>query len=226
MRVFKYMMVDFLKVKKKLFIFLILVPAFGAWMGMGKGNTEVSFVFALSYCMFAGIIMAGLPYQYEKAEENGFLYMLPGKTQEQVFGHFLFGFACMLMGYLLGILCGGIGFLLRPQESFFSMGELSGFSDFIHVSFLLLGAGLLVVTVQDLLCTIFQFESVQVMNLMRILPGFLFFFGGMIFMEGGADRGMEALTFLYRHSAMFFLACVLIFLVVAYIGGRIATGRE
>lgn len=226
MRVLKYTLVDFLKVKNKLGIFFLLVPACALFMGAGS---KVMGTMAVVYCLFAGIIIAGMPYYYEKSEEMGFFYLLPGRTEEQVFGHFLFGSLSLLAGLGLGVFCYYASSLFHAGHG---TGEnlLEGISangsGMAEILVLLFGAGLICVAVQDFFCTLFRFESVQVMNLMRMIPGFIFFFGLSMLLANGDKTPQEMLQFLFSHSIEAFLFCLAAFLLTAFLSSMIAKSRE
>lgn len=226
MRILKYTLVDFLKVKKKMWIFLLLVPACALFMGAESGAMSTM---AVAYCLFAGIIFAGMPYYYEKPEEMGFFYLLPGRTEEQVFGHFLFGSLSLLAGLGLGIFSSSISSLFHTEHETgdnllksISANE-PGMSE---IMLLLFGAGLICVAVQDFFCTLFRFESVQVMNIMRILPGFIFFFGLSMLLSYGEKTPAEILQFLFSHSIEVFLSCLAVYLFTAFLSSMIAKARE
>ncbi len=226
MRILKYTLIDFLKVKKKLGIFLLLVPACALFMGAESGAMNTM---AVMYCLFAGIIIAGMPYYYEKSEEMGFFFLLPGRTEEQILGHFLFGSLSLLAGLGLGIFCSCVSSLFHTEHDTGNTllksisGNEPGMSELI---LLLFGAGLICVAVQDFFCTLFRFESVQVMNIMRILPGFIFFFGLSMLLNYGAKTPAEILKFLFSHSIEAFLSCLAAFLLTAFLSSMIAKARE
>ena len=224
MRILKYTMVDFFKIKRKIWIMAVLVMICALCLGSSSSSALVT---SLIYCLFAGIIVGGMPYYYEKAEEMGLFFLLPGKTEEQIYGHFFFGFLSVLGGLLIGLLCWGIGSIFHLSHGFFEIAGLSGISEAFKLSLLLFGAGLFCVAIQDLLCTIFRFESVQVMNVLRILPGFVFFFGLSTFAASeGSEKLIRIVHFLFSHSGVVFLAFLFFFCLIAYISSQIAKSRE
>ena len=223
MRILKYTLVDFLKVKKKLWFFLLFVPACALFMGAESGAMST---IAIAYCLFAGIIIAGMPYYYEKPEEMGFFHLLPGRTEEQVFGHFLFGSFSLLAGLGLGIFCSCVSSLFHTEHSTGKDLLKSISPGMTEIILLLFGAGLICVAVQDFFCTLFRFESVQVMNLMRILPGFIFFFGLSMLLSYGTKTPADLLLFLFSHSMETFLSCLAAYLLTAFLSSMIAKARE
>lgn len=226
MRILKCTMTDYIKTKKKLLVFLALIPLI-CIVRMADSDAA-TFLFTMVYCLFASIVVAGFPYYYDKMEEIGFMQMLPAKPGERIFGHYLYSFLAVTAGYGMAVLCEVLSGLVHPAGKAFLLTEgLSGADAFGKVSFLVVGIALVFAGFQNFLFTIFRFNSMQVVNLIRIIPAFIFFFGfnALGAGEGDVSEAADLLRYFYSHSIWVFVVCVGIFLVFAFASSMLEKRR-
>lgn len=169
MRILKFAHVDYLKCRRFGYI-MILFPALSVLMiTMTNG---IPTLFSVGYCLFAGIILAAFPFNMESVNERGFLQMLPSRPGEPTLGHFLFGFLATIASFLLGIAALVISKLLVPRVEVFTLNGVS----IAGMYPALLGAALVFVGLEDMLLSVLRYEKSHLIQLVRIIPAFIFFF--------------------------------------------------
>ena len=137
---------------------------------------------SIVYSLFGALIFATIPMRTEQAYESGFIEMLPGKRGMQSAGHFWFGLFSCFFFYILALIFLSLAHLVIPtmfvgQES----KEVGG----VHL--LILSCVLLFIGLECFFLSIFRFKSLQVMAIISMVPGFLFFFGSNYIMENHRD---------------------------------------
>ncbi len=197
MYMLKFAKIDLLKTRS--FSWLLLFPVLAVCMLSFSNDGGPTM--AITYCQFAGIIASALPFATETREECGFLQMLPCHPGDDLRGHFLYGFLAELVATFLGCCALLVSGLLRPE---LGLGPVALYP-------VLFGITLLLIVVQNMLLTFFRSENAQVMQLMRMVPSFAFFFGTAALMEHLPDlvgRFLGWLT-LIRGFGIAAVCCVL-----------------
>lgn len=169
MRILKFAWVDYLKCRRMGFI-LILFPVLA--VVMVTMSQKMPTLFAVSYCLFAGIIFSTYAFSMESRDERGFLQMLPSRPGEILLGHFLFGLLTTVLSFLLGMAALGAARLLVPGQEIFTAGGVSVAGLYPA----LLAAALVFVGLQDVMLTFLRYEKANLLQLIRIVPAFVFFF--------------------------------------------------
>lgn len=217
-RVLKFAKIDLLKVWR--FFYVLLLPVVAVLIEAKK--LQVSALFSVSYCLFTSIVLAAMPFRLERAEESGFLQLLPARPGEQVLGHFLFGFMVNLAGFALGLLCAMLARAVNPSVALFS-AEGTPITGFYPV---LLGVSLVFTGVEALLMTALRFRSMHAAQLMRVLPAFVFLFGLDRLAIDSTTEFAVALRALSGPGGLAALgACLLAFAALAIISSRISAAR-
>ena len=207
-RVLKFMKVDLRRIRR--FLWIALFPVIAVVVMATDG--EVSPMFGLVYCLFCAIFVSGMPYNIEKPEEMGFLQMLPARPGEQIYGHYLFGFLAVLAAVVVGLLC-GLG-----VSAVFSR-SLSGVDP--NLCLALIGGALLLVGLEYLLLTVFRFNSMQAMQLLRTVPPLVFFF-----VIARLSKSFSFEIELPRlNGAVILIVCAAGYALLAAISGRVAGAR-
>lgn len=219
MRIFKFAKADFLMCYRKMGImlafpaFIIIIVLFGNDNLAG----ELSAVFTLLYCLFAGIILSSLPFQEVSSEYQGFLRMLPARDGDPVRGHFLFSFLLLVLCTLLSILTICVEILIKPSVSF----------DQAWLFPLFWGGALLMACIENSAMCFFHTDSVQALQIVRMLPGFIYFFGIMFALEKTPSFIPKLLSLLTPVNCIIAMAvCIIIFIAVAEICTRITLRRD
>lgn len=203
MRVFKFMFIDIIKVKKLSWVFLFPLLAVVMMLRV-SGDGQALFTFL--YCLLGGIVVASFPLSEESASESGFLKMLPAKKGEAIKGHFLFALLSMLLFGILGIISVEIGRLFNSAITF---GLISLYP-------LSLAVSVLVAALENVLLCGFHFENGQAQNILRIIPAFIFFFGGQILLTRLPKlvSGFAAWITMTK-SLVLLIICLIIFWAIA-----------
>lgn len=213
MYILKYTKIDFQKCRQ--FAWLLLFPVLAIGLMIFSDDSEP--IFAVVYCQFAGIMASGLPFSCENMEENGFLLMLPSRPGDDIRAHFLFSFCAGEAATILGLGTLAVTSLIKPT---FQPGE------FLVYPFLL-GLCLIVIALQDILLCFFRSNNTQAMQIIRMVPAFLFFFGGSALADifpSLAARFMAWLTM--ARSLGIYAVCVILFCLLAELCVLLAKKRS
>lgn len=215
-RVWNFAVVDFLKVRR--FAFVILFPALGAVLMIM--DPSASGLFAVMYSLFGGIILSSFPYNMESEDEKGFLQMLPSRPGELVLGHFLFAALTVTVFFVLGLAAILVAHWFVPA---LDIRTLDGM-DISGVYLMLLGVGLVVAGIQNLLMTVFRFENVHLMQLMRIVPAFVFFFALNSAGDALAEQegGLQRMALAGGAGWIVLLLCLVVFVLLALAAAAIS----
>ena len=213
-RILKFAKIDIFRVKR--YMWMILFPLIAVFWGVSE--PESGPVFSMMYCLFAGIILSSMPISAQGEHEKGLLGMLPARPGEAVYGHYLFGGVVLFIGMLLGFVSIVIASLIQPK---IILAEFLG-KDFISIFILLFGGALVMNGLQLLILLLFRTSSMQVMQLIRLAPGFLFFFGSSFLWDGNAP---QLLMTLLRSGGVILLICVLLYILLAWIAAKLVVRR-
>ena len=215
MRVLKFAHLDYLKTSRLNYM-LLLFPILAAVMLLA--SADGSALFAVGYCLFAGIVLAAFPYNLTSESERGFLQMLPAKPGEAVLGHFLYGLCMVLAAFAVGMVAVVICHFVQPSLEILRVdgADISGLYP------ALIGVALLFTGLQSLLMTALRLENIHLAQILRIVPAFVFFFGfnkGLDMTETmpgfGIGPGLAALG-----------VCLAVYGVLALISRVISVRRE
>ncbi len=186
MRILKFAHLDYLKTSR-MNNMLLLFPILAAVVLLA--SADGSALFAVGYCLFAGIVLAAFPYNLTSESERGFLQMLPARPGEAVLGHFLYGLCMVLVSFAVGMLAVVICHLVRPALTILRVDG----TDVSGLYLALIGVALLFTGLQSLLMTALRLENIHLAQIIRIVPAFVFFFGfnkGLDMTEAMPDFGI------------------------------------
>lgn len=170
MKAFQFLRVDLIRSKAQV-KYMLIFWALAFCLGFA---TDAGALFTLFYMIFCGVILSGQPFLQDQTMESGFLNMLPGSKTERVIGRYLMSAAFLLAGMILGIISMAVVGLVK-NEVVDGLGILTP---------LLLGIGLATIAVQNTCLYAFgKGKSQQVIAMVRMIPGFAVFFGGMGIMD-------------------------------------------
>lgn len=171
MNAVKFMKMDFLKIKSQIKLMIVII-AFVMVFSF-KMLTKDMLGWSVMYMIFMGIILASLPFSVDTTTSGGFVTLLPAKARSRVYGRFLYGLVFLVVCTLIG---SAISVSYAIKENL----ELKGLLLQMIVFF---GAGVLVNSLQFFVSYLFEIKNAQVLSIMRIIPGFLFFFAGSVIMD-------------------------------------------
>ncbi len=219
MTLLKLLKIDIKKARWNLMI-LVTIPLIGLAVLSERELSWSSGIFVTLYCLFGGIVVAVVPFAAENAEEAGFLEMLPVKPGLSVISHFTFSALCIMVSGGLGLLVGLIASLAGSSPSPLYPGSLN-LASLYDSAF---GVALLFTAIECLLLTICRYNTLQVLQLIRILPAFVFFFGST-----GLLQNMETTSAIFRilneNGLVIFIICAVSFAVLAAVSRGIAVRR-
>lgn len=218
MRVIKFAKIDFLKTKS--FSWALLFPIVAVLL-LVYSEDGLSIV-AYGYCLFAGIIFSAMPFSCENQMESGFLEMLPCKPGDAIRGHFSYCFFILCIAAVCGIGSIFVGSLLNPEIKLLEIVGMPA-GGIYRSTFTL---ALLIAGIQNVILSLFRYDNVHVMQLLRMAPGFLFFFGMNALM--GEEDFVKVLAKLLtaRNSWVVLLVGILVYCLMAQIGAVLAARKE
>lgn len=215
MTLLKLLKIDIKKAGWNLLI-LVLIPLIGLAVLSDRDISPATGIFVTLYCLFGGIIVAIIPFAAENAEEAGFLEMLPVKPGLSVTSHFTFSALCVLIS-------GGLGALAGSAVNAAGRSASALYPDGMNLSslyFSAFGAALLFTAIDCLLLTICRYNTLQVLQIIRILPAFVFFFGSTALLQN-----METTSTIFRilneNGLLIFILCALSFAALAAVSREI-----
>ena len=211
MRALKYAKIDFMKMKK---LWWAVVFPIGAAVALVV-SPDSSPLFAFGYCLFAGIIFATFPFSGENVSENGFLQMLPAKPGTDVLGHFVFGLLSILVMFILSLFSILVAHLCNPAVNLDGMGALIP---------AVTGAAILFTGVEEIFLTVFRYEKARYLQLVRIVPAFVFLFG-MNSVTDSLTPGQMDFAVPPAVGAAILFACLVLYVLLAAAAVRIARRR-
>lgn len=166
MNAVRFMKMDFLKIKSQV---KLIILVFAIVVVFGFKNP----VWSAMYMIFMGIILSSIPFSIDASDSGGFTTLLPARARSRVYGRFLYGFVLLLACTLVGCVL-IIPFVLKENMDIkLIVSQIVGF----------FGAGMIINSVQFFISYFFEIKNAQMLSLMRIIPGFVFFFGGSVLME-------------------------------------------
>lgn len=160
MKSIKFTKIDFIMSRSqfKLLIIFILISLFV----IVKSD---NIMFIITYLNFGTLIISVTPFTLENATYCGFTNLLPAKVSDRVTGRYLYFL------FLTGI----INIIVTLIIVFYDSHYLAGNN--LSIYFIIIAFNIIIGSLQFLLFyAVGQFKSQQVMALIRIVPGFLFFF--------------------------------------------------
>ncbi len=214
MRILRFVKIDLIRSKK--ISWLLLMPALAAVILLKAADTNP--IFASFYCLFGGITYGSYPMSEQCAGESGFLEMLPAGKKDRMRAHFLYALLTALLFGFLGVAATVGCSLIRPDISLEYMWTYYP---------LLLGIALLFTALENAVLCAFHFENAQAQSFLRILPAFLFFFGGLSLSERLPGLVSGLLSWITpMKSLTLFAACLLIFWSIAEMCAALCSRRD
>ncbi len=198
-------------------ILLVTIPLIGLAILLDKDQGGITNILVTMYCLFGGIVVAVIPFAAENAEEAGFLEMLPVKPGLSVIVHFIFSALCIFIS-------GGLGILVRlaVTAAGTSLSPLCPEGmNLLSIYFTAFGAALLFTAIDCFLLTIFRYNTLQILQIIRILPAFIFFFGGSALVQN-METTSVAFRLLNESGILVFIICAAAYAALAAISRVIA----
>lgn len=169
----RFMKMDFMKMKTqvKLMVLVVLVVIFFVSRMMGENMSG----FSTMYMIFMGIILCATPFSIDSMVADGFIKLLPARAKQRVFGRYMFAAvflaACAVVGSLASI-----PYVIKGQT-------IVGY--IVSQGVIFYSVGLCINSLQYGFSYFFEIKNQQWLSIIRLVPGFIFFFGGSLLMELG-----------------------------------------
>lgn len=162
MEAIKFMKMDFLKMKTQIKLIVLTVAVVLLFTG------KMGSLWGAMYMIFMGLIFCSVPFSIDSMSGESFMKLLPAKAQHRVYGRFCFSVAflgiCSVLislTYIKGILG----------------GEITASYIFPKI-IMILSVGLCMNAIQYVFSYFFEIKNQQLLSIMRMVPGFVFFFAG------------------------------------------------
>lgn len=195
MRIWKWTKLEF-ALSHSVLRFLLIFLAITAGVGLLK--TDVPGGWLSLYMIFGGMVVISTPF----TAQTNFVDILPTKTYERVFGRFLFGALLITVAALGGFavqmaetgIRGGAGQTATAigAAGQTAMGIGAAAKSALALTCLFTGIAFFIMALEYLVFYCFTIRNVQIMSLLRIVPGFVFFFGFTSLMENLQKELQEA----------------------------------
>lgn len=200
----KFLMVD-VRLMKSQRLFLAAFPLFAIVIGASSRDM----IFIISYLCFGMMIVSTTPFLLETKNMSSFIHLLPGNDRDKVAGRY----ACFLV-MLLSF--AAVGFCVCAALE--SLGYLIIQSGDVSISMAIIVVSVIVGSLQFIIFYVAgRGKGEQWLNIVRVIPAFLFFFGTNYVIEALADHEKEienVVRFISQNRAMLLAAgAVLAFIV-------------
>lgn len=203
---FKFLMVD-MRLMKSQKAFLIGFPLFAVVVGASSRDM----IFLISYLCFGVMIVSTTPFLLESKNVCSFIHLLPGNDRDKVSGRY----ACFLtmllafagVGYAVCIIFQALGYRdIQNGDWYISMAVVIASAVIGSLQFIIFyvaGRG----------------KGEQWLNIVRVIPAFLFFFVSNYAIEWFTDHKQEIgniIGFINQNKIMLLIAGVVLALLVFF----------
>lgn len=213
MKILNYAKIDFMKLKD--YAWFLLFPVLSCVLVLQDPSAPL-YVCVL-YSLFGGVVCASLPFASETRAAAGFLQLLPSRDGDNIRGHFLFSFFIQIASLVLGLAASFVVRLFQPQLPFVSLNTCG----------LMFSFSLVLVGIQNLMYVIFRYQAAKAVVFIRLLPAFLFFYGGLLtnkYLNTPAFSDIAA-WILNPGSLILTVPCPILYLLMAQAGAALSTRK-
>lgn len=217
METIKFMKTDFMKMKTQMVLIVLTVSVvllFGGKMGT---------LWGAMYMVFMGLIFCSVPFGIDMANGESFMKLLPAKPQQRVYGRFCFAVVFLALCTL------GISSTYMPG---FLNGTIKA-DNVLPKVIMILSAGLCMNAIQYVCSYFFEIRNQQWLSIIRMLPGFIFFFAGSYLIDRMAEMPRDAvealgkaITYAITHQWVTAVTALLLSLIFTTVCAVICGKRE
>lgn len=216
MNAIKFFKIDFARIKIQ-YVYILAFSIFAFILTL----EFTSPYYGLLYLVFGSIIFSTVPFTQDQMAETGFINILPGTIEERVAGRFLIAVSMVVYSTILGTAV-MVAYTIMKEDT------IAYAFDFIVGS---CGLGILVCSLQYILFyALGRVKSMQAMSIVRMLPGFIVFFGSTLLADWLEENAGETYTWILNHTnvlAVILLALGLMFCLLGIVvSGRIVERRD
>ncbi|MBD5450724.1 MAG: hypothetical protein HDR28_11365 [Lachnospiraceae bacterium] len=175
MRALRFTKIDYIKTKQQV-LYILVVLAVVLLLMLRNFRDGFSPLVIFCYAVFMGIVFCTAPFGMCQRKDAGFLLLLPATTRDRILGRFLYGLSYMVLAALIG------------SVAMFGYRGLRGVSDTMGAEWslclMIASAGIVIVAVEYMFLYLFgENQSQNILGVVRVLPGMLFYFGSMWLMN-------------------------------------------
>lgn len=179
MRAIQFTKIDFIKTKQQLVWILLVIPVVILFVTRQKESGAGALV-AFCYALFMALVCSTTPFGSCRRQETGFLRLLPATQGERILGRYLYGLSFMVMAALIG----GVGTYIGGRIE----GSMIGMEIVIPFCMVAFAVCMVLMALQYVILYLFgEHQSPNILSLIRMIPGFVFFFGSMGLIGGVKD---------------------------------------
>ena len=179
MRAIQFAKIDFIKTKQQILWILLVIPVVVLFMLRQGSDSPIALVI-FCYALFMALVFNTTPFGTCQRQETGFLLLLPATTRERISGRFLYGLSFMVIAALVGV----VGMYLGEMISG-TVIEAEIIVPFCMVAF---AVCMVLMALEYVILYLFgEQQSPNILSLIRMIPGFVFFFGAMGLIGGAQD---------------------------------------
>ncbi|MDO4343318.1 MAG: ABC-2 transporter permease [Eubacteriales bacterium] len=215
MRILKCAKLDFMKSRSMVAFFIF----FAVLCGFVAIVVNMPASWAVLYMVFGGLTVVTTPFTVMANMTPAFTEILPARVEEKVFGRFLFGSGVMAASALVGCAVQALVFAMNGEN------DWTGIFPMIAVLF---GASLFFMAVEYVIFYMFGISNAQIVQLVRIVPPFLLFFGGSYLLSALTEDGIMETLLLWMadHQALLAFGAVGAGLLIAGICAAFCCAHE
>lgn len=174
----KFLMVD-ARLMKSQKVFLIGFPLLAVVLGMSSGDM----LFVISYLCFGVMIVSTTPFLLETKNMSSFIHLLPGNERDKVAGRYTCFLAMLLLFAAFGFVACAAGVAVGHRI-------MQGGDVYISVAIIL--ASIIIGSLQFIIFYVAgRGKGEQWLNIVRVIPAFLFFFATNYVIEALTDHDKE-----------------------------------
>ena len=167
MKAINFMKIDLRRTKsqsKLMILFAVIALVMSMSHGTGGG------LFGMIYLCFGAVILSTIPFAMQETANVGFLNMLPATVLQKVFGRYLYGITLTVAGIVVGTAI-SVGVAFKNGESI---------QYILPAVAVMLGISMFTIGIQyGIMYILGNVKSKQMMAFIRMIPGFVMFFGSL-----------------------------------------------
>ncbi|MCM1246117.1 MAG: ABC-2 transporter permease [Roseburia sp.] len=210
---FKFLMVD-MRLMKSQKLFLVVFPLFAIIIGASSEDL----LFTISYMCFGVMIVSTTPFFLENKNMSSFIQLLPGNDRDKVVGRYT-GFLAMLFADVI------IGVVACAVLDVFGYQIIQNGN--MYISAAVIAVSVIVGSLQFIIFYATGREkSEQWLNILRIIPAFLFFFGTNYIIESlekHKEQAEDILRFTRQNQLLLLAVGVVLAAIVFFVCIQIST---
>ena len=188
MNAIKFFKVDFARNRVQ-FIYLLAFAILAFVLSLNMNSPY----FGLLYVVFAGIIFSTVPFTQDQTAEIGFINMLPGTVTSRVIGRYLVAIFMIIFGTVLGSGIMVAYTFINEEKIEYALEFMIGAA----------GAGIFVCSLQYIIFYLIgKIRSVQGMSIVRMIPGFVMFFGSNLILGWMEESSGESINWILSHTTL------------------------